>query len=103
MRILDVTELKTVLYVPSYHPFVERLIGTGRRQYLDQVPFWDARDLQRKLMSFQDYYNKDRVHRGLDGARPNKQSEITDPKIARLDDYRWKKRCRGLYQLPVAT
>lgn len=54
-------------------------------------------------MSFQDYYNKDRVHRGLDGAPPNEQSEITDRKIARLEDYRWEKRCRGLYQLPVAT
>jgi len=54
-------------------------------------------------MSIQDYYNKDRVHRALDGARPNEQSEITDRKIARLDDYRWEKRCRGLYQLPVAA
>jgi len=23
--------------------------------------------------------------------------------IARLDDYRWKKHCRGLYQLPIAA
>ena len=103
LRILDVTEVKTVPYVPLSHPFVERLIGTVRREYLDQVPFWSARDLERKLMSFQDYYNKDRVHRGLDGAPPNEQSEITDRKVARLDDYHWEKRCRGLYQLPVAA
>ena len=70
---------------------------------LDQVPFWSARDLERKLMSFQDYYNKDRVHRGLDGTPPNEQSEIKDRKIARLDDYRWEKCCRGVYQLPVAA
>jgi transposase InsO family protein len=103
LRILDVTEVKTVPYVPLSHPFVERLIGTVRREYLDQVPFWSARDLEKKLMSFQDYYNKDRVHRGLDGATPNEQSKITDRKIAHLDDYRWEKRCRGLYQLPVAA
>jgi transposase InsO family protein len=103
LRILDVTEVKTVPYVPLSHPFVERLIGTVRREYLDQVPFWSARDLRRKLMLFQDYYNKDRVHRGLDGTPPNEQSEITDRKTARLDDYRWEKRCRGLYQLPVAA
>ena len=103
LRILEVIEVKTVPYVPLSHPFVERLIGTVRREYLDQVPFWSARDLERKLMSFQDYYNKDRVHRGLDGAPPNEKSEITDRKIARLDDYRWRKRCRGLYQLPVAA
>jgi hypothetical protein len=85
------------------HPFIERLIGTVRREYLDQVPFWGARDLERKLMSFQDYYDKDRVHRGLDGSPPSEQSQITDRKIARLDDYRWENRCRGLYQLPVAA
>ena len=103
LRILDVTEVKTVPYVPLSHPFVERLIGTVRREYLDQVPFWSARDLERKLVSFQDYYNKDRVHIGLDGAPPIEQCEITNRKNARLDDYRWTKRCRGLYQLPVAA
>ena len=103
LRILDVMEVKTVPYVPLSHPFVERLIGTVRREYLDQVPFWSARDLERKLISFQDYYNKDRVHRGLDGAPPNEQSKITDRKIARLHDYRCEKHCRVLYQLPVAA
>jgi hypothetical protein len=74
-----------------------------RREYLDQVPFWSAHDLSRKLMLFQDYYIKDRVHRGLDGTPPNEQSEITDRKTARLDDHRWVKRCRALYQLPAAA
>jgi putative transposase len=66
-------------------------------------PWWGARDLERKLNSFQDYYNRDRVHRGFDGAPANEQNEITDRKIARLDDYRWEKHCRGLHQLPVAA
>ena len=48
LRILDVTEVKTVPYVPLSHPFVERLIGTVRREFLDQVLFWGALDLQRK-------------------------------------------------------
>ena len=103
LRILDVIEVKTVPYVPLSHPFVERLIGTVRREYLDQVPFWSARDLERKLVSFQDYYNKDRVHRGLNRAPAYEIIANTDHKIARLDDYRWRKRCRGLYQLPVAA
>jgi len=103
LRILDVTEVKTVPYAPLSHPFVERLIGTIRREYLDQVLFWSASDLEKKLASFQGYYNKDRVHRGLDGAPPYKQCEIMDRKIARLDDCRWEKHCRGLYQLPVAA
>ena len=103
LRILDVIEVKTAPYVPLSHPFVERLIGTVRREYLDQVPFWSARDLEVKLMLFKEYYNKDRVHRGLDRAPPYEKIANTDRKIARLDDYRWQKRCRGLYQLPVAA
>jgi len=103
LRILEVTEVKTVPYVPLSHPFVERLIGTIRRKYLDQVPFWSARDLERKLLLFKEYYNRDRVHRGLDGAPPDKKAGITDRTTARLNDYRWEKCCRGLYQLPAAA
>ncbi len=103
LRILEVTEVKTVPYAPLSHPFVERLIGTIRREYLDHVPFWSARDLERKLLLFKEYYNRDRVHRGLDGAPPNEKGGIADRMIARLDDYSWQKRCRGLYQLPVAA
>ncbi len=103
LRILEVTEVKTAPYVPLSHPFVERLIGTIRREYLDQVPFWTARDLERKLLLYRDYYNRDRAHRGLDGAPPDEKGGIADRKIAHLDDYRWEKCCRGLYQLPAAA
>ena len=103
LRILEVTEVKTVPYVPLSHPFVERLIGTIRREYLDQVPFWTARDLERKLLLYKEYYNRDRVHRGLDGAPPDAQCGRTDRKVARLNDYRWKEHCHGLYQLPEAA
>jgi hypothetical protein len=48
-----VTEIKTVPYVPRSHPFVERLIGTIRRECLDRTLFWTANDLERKLLDFQ--------------------------------------------------
>jgi len=32
LRVLEVTEIKTIPYVPLSHPFVERLIGTIRRE-----------------------------------------------------------------------
>jgi hypothetical protein len=32
-------------YVPLSHPFVERLIGTVRREYLDRTLFWTKTDL----------------------------------------------------------
>jgi transposase InsO family protein len=57
LRILGVREIKTVPYVPWSHPFVERLIGTIRRECLDRLLFWTAIDLKMKLVAFQDYLN----------------------------------------------
>ena len=103
LRILEIDEIKTVPYVPLSHPFIERLIGTNRREYLDHVPFWNARDLERKLSCFQDYYNRERTHQGLDGHIPCPPLDDEKRKTARLDDYHWKSHCRSLYQLPVAA
>jgi len=103
LRILDVAEVKTEPYVPLSHPFVERLIGTVRREVLDHVPFWGSLDLENKLYSFEDYYNRDRAHRGLGGATPEPKPGNAAQSIARLDNYRWKSYCRGLYQLPIAA
>jgi hypothetical protein len=62
LRILEATEVKSVPHLPASHPSVERLIGTIRREYLDFVPFWNARDLESKLLSFKDFYNDQRCH-----------------------------------------
>jgi transposase InsO family protein len=40
LRVLEVAEIKTIPYVPLSHPFVERLIGTIRREYLDRALLW---------------------------------------------------------------
>jgi transposase InsO family protein len=39
LRALDIDEIKTVPDVPVSHPFVERLIGTIRREFLDHILF----------------------------------------------------------------
>jgi len=61
LRILEVEEIKSIPYVPVSHPFVERLIGTIRREFLDHVLIWNAVDLGRKLEEFRNYYNENRV------------------------------------------
>ena len=100
LRILDVTEIKTVPYVPWSHPFIERLIGTIRRECLDRLLFWTATDLELKLLSFRDYYNRYRTHSALEGQTPIKNPES---KRAELKLYRWQAHCRGLYQTPIAA
>ena len=103
LRILDVTEIKSVPYVPLSHPFVERLIGTIRREYLDHALFWNAGDLERKLEEYRHYYNAHRVHTSLDGNTPAEISGESIIRRADLNQLRWKSYCRGLSQLPVAT
>ena len=103
LRILGVKEVKTVPFVPLSHPFVERLVGTVRREYLDQMPFWNAQDLERKLDSFQEYYNRYRVPQGLEGHIPDPRAGSEVQSAVCLDDYRWKSHCRGLFQLPVVA
>ena len=55
LRILEVAEIKTVPHVPWSHPFVERLIGTLRGEYLDRTLFWTTADLESKLLDFKTY------------------------------------------------
>ena len=103
LRILNVKEIKSVPHVPLSHPFVERLIGTIRREYLDYTLFWNASDLERKLEAFRHYYNAHRVHTSLDGNTPSEITVKTIIRRADLNQYRWKSHCRGLHQLPVAA
>jgi hypothetical protein len=42
LRVLEIDEIKSVSYAPASHPFVARLIGTIRREYLDRLFFWIA-------------------------------------------------------------
>jgi putative transposase len=102
LRVLEVAEIKTVPYVPLSHPFVERLIGTIRREYLDRTLFWTTADLETKLLDFQNYYNGHRTHAGLKGRLPEPSLDKPVSPIG-LDLYRWRRHCRGLYQTPIAA
>lgn len=103
LRILEIDEIKTVPHVPLSHPFVERLIGTMRREFLDHVLFWNARDLERKLADFQAYYNVARNHASLDGRTPFAVADVHLETRAQLNHVQWVSYCRDLVQLPVAA
>ena len=102
LRVLEVTEIKTVPNVPLSHPFVERLIGTIRREYLDRTIFWTKTDLETKLFDFQHYYNGYRTHAGLQGRLPEPRVDGSASTMD-FDSYRWRRHCRGLYQTPIAA
>ena len=101
LRILEIEEIKTVPFTPISHPFVERLIGTIRREYLDHVPFWNSLDLQRKLDQFKKYYNQHRTHTSLAGQTPDDFGRLRERSTASLSNFIWKHHCNGLFVTPI--
>jgi len=103
LRVLDVDEIKTIPGTPRSHAFVERLIGTIRREYLDRTWFWHQSDLERKLEDYKVFYNQYRCHTGLAGVTPAQRNGTPAPPLARLDSYRWRPHCHGLFHTPIAA
>ena len=103
LRIMEIEAVRSVPYAPQSHPFVERLIGTVRREYLDRLCFWNGRDLSRKLGLFRDYYNEHRVHRSLEGMTPAEKGGSSSQASASLVHYRWQSHCQDLFELPIAA
>ena len=98
--------METVQTVPRVlwsHPFVERLIATIRREYLDRLFFWTPDDLERKLELFKNYYNSARMHQGLSGNTPGEKAGGPTPQAAGLENYLWQSHCHGLFELPIAA
>lgn len=100
LRVLEIEEIKSLPHVPMSHPFVERLIGSIRRELIDQTFFWTVTDLENKLLNYQGYFNGHRTHSGRDGATPD---ESANNKVVDICNYRWKKHCRGLFELPITA
>jgi len=74
-----------------------------RREFLDDVLFWNGRDLERKLAEFQVYYNEARCHASLGGRTPLTFTAGPTGIPANLNRVRWVSHCRNLVQLPVAA
>src|SRR5664280_2267297 len=51
---------------PWQNPYVERMIGTLRRECLDHVIIFSEQHLRRVLGEYLDYYHNARTHRGLE-------------------------------------
>jgi transposase InsO family protein len=103
LRILGIESVRTVPYAPVSHPFLERLIGTIRRAYLDRIFFWNEMDLEQKLEQFKIYYNQIRVHQSLEGVTPEEKAGRATIQPLDLGNYRWQAHCHGLFDLPIAA
>jgi putative transposase len=62
---LNIQEILNAPRSPWQNAYVERLIGSIRRECLDHVIVLNERGLRRTLRSYFDYYEKSRTHLGL--------------------------------------
>ena len=67
---LDMEEVLTAPQSPWQNPYVERLIGSIRRDCLNHFVIFNARHLKRTLTSYFVYYHGSRTHLGLDKQCP---------------------------------
>ncbi|PUB78744.1 MAG: hypothetical protein DBO99_06115 [gamma proteobacterium symbiont of Ctena orbiculata] len=83
-------------HTPLLHPFIERLIGTIRREFLDHTLFWNVTDSEKKLTEFQAYYNQHRIHSSLCGDTPTVLLGSTPKLQTILSSFGWQSHCQGL-------
>ncbi len=65
-----IDDLVTAPHSPWQNPFVERVIGTLRRECLDHVIVWNERSLRRTLGLYLDDYHRWRLHLSLEKDAP---------------------------------
>ena len=67
---MGIEKVQIAPHSPWQNPYVERLIGSIRRECLNHAIVLNERHLCRVLQSYSDYYHAWRVHRSLDMDAP---------------------------------
>ncbi len=84
VRDIDIDEVVTAYRSPWQNPFVERLIGSIRRECTNHIVVFSEVSLRRTLKSYFLYYADSRTHLALDKDAPNPravQSSETGPVV----------------------
>ena len=75
---LGIEQLRTAPRSPWQNGYVERVVGTLRRELVDHLIVLDELHLLRRLVQYLAYYNDDRPHMSLDGDAPARR-EVEPP------------------------
>jgi len=68
---MGITQVVTTPRLPWQNPYVERVIGSIRRECLDHIVIFNERHLRRVLPWYVDYYHRTRTHLSLDKDCPD--------------------------------
>jgi transposase InsO family protein len=71
---MGITETITAPRSPWQNAYVERVIGSIRRECLDHIVIFNERHLRRVLSSYVDYYQRTRTHLSLDKDCPDSRT-----------------------------
>jgi putative transposase len=80
---LNIKEVVTAPRSPWQNPFVERLIGSIRRECLNHVIILNEGHLRRLLSAYLGYYHRSRPHMGLDHNSPEPRA-VEPPERGRV-------------------
>ena len=80
---MGILEVLTAAHSPWQNPFVERLIGSVRRECLNHVVILSERHLRRILTAYFAYYHRARTHLSLDKDAPAGRA-IERPEMGRV-------------------
>ena len=80
---MGITEVVTASRSPWQNAFVERVIGSLRRECLDHIVICNERHLRRVLSTYIDYYHQTRTHLSLDKDCPDPRP-VMPPRIGRV-------------------
>jgi transposase InsO family protein len=70
LQMLGIDEVLTAPRSPWQSPYVERMIGSIRRESLNHITIFNERHLRRQLKSYSSYYHEARMHLSLDKQSP---------------------------------
>jgi putative transposase len=79
VRTLGLRELLSGRRSPWQNPFVERVIGSIRRECTDHIIAMGERHLTQVMREYATYYNATRSHQSLDGNAPDPREREADP------------------------
>jgi transposase InsO family protein len=75
---MGITEVVSAARSPWQNAYVERVIGSIRRECLDYIVIFNERHLRRVLSSYADYYHRSRTHLSLDKDCPEPRPIMPD-------------------------
>ena len=74
VAVMNINEVLSAPRSPWQRAYVERVIGSIRRECLDHVIVVDEESLRRTLRSYFSYYHRSRLHLSLDKDSPDSRS-----------------------------